>query len=78
MVAPGYLRADGYTKILDKLTPETQFNGMPLIVYFAQTVAFIINMHYIYVDLRSSVRNSPIIQVDKGPPAIGWHHLKNE
>ena len=26
------------------------------------------------MDLESSGRNSPMIQVEQGPPAIGWHH----
>ena len=30
------------------------------------------------MDLESSSRNSHIIQVEQGPPAIGWYHLKNE
>ena len=74
------------------LTPETQFNGKPLIVYFAKTVwrlleicimehlCDIILLHLcdIMMTLKSSARNSPIIQVEKGPPVIGWHHMKNE
>ena len=62
------------------LTPETQFNGKPLIVYFAQTVLLsseICTMEH-FVDLMSSARKSPIIQVEQGPPAIGLHNLKNE
>ena len=30
------------------------------------------------MDLMSSARKSPMMEVEQGPPAIGWHDLKNE
>ena len=60
------------------LTPETQFNGKPLIMYFVLCyVYWKYALWNICVDLTSSVRHLPIIQVDQGPPAIEWHHLEN-